>query len=159
GKWSDISCSVKKLAVCERDQVWTLDRVRQALVNGLKQFKLVLEEQQNELNQWRANPVPLGFVYVQLSGQPEPQILWPTVTFTELSYQYVGLFFRAQGDGAAPFGEIQAENAPRINAINVTWGKYETYKREISLPAQGWSDRIFTGRDYGDNKDGLIFRV
>ena len=55
------------------------------------------------------NPVPIGFIYVQLSGQKDPQTLWPNTQWNNVSPNYAGLFFRAEGGNASSFGTIQDE--------------------------------------------------
>lgn len=62
-------------------------------------------------------PVPIGFVYVQLHGQPVPSTIWRAVSWREITSQYAGLFFRAVGGGSASFGNIQAENSPRLATV------------------------------------------
>ena len=55
----------------------------------------------------RDNPVPVGFIYVQLPHQPEPSELWPTVKWTQVTSQYAGRFFRAEGGDSSSFGYSQ----------------------------------------------------
>jgi hypothetical protein len=47
--------------------------------------------------------LPVGFVYFQLKGQPEPQTIF-SGTWENISSQFAGLFFRAEGGNAAAFG-------------------------------------------------------
>ena len=56
---------------------------------------------------------PVGFVYVQFSGQSAPNALWGG-TWQNVSNLYAGLFFRAEGGAAAAFGSSQAEGLPNI---------------------------------------------
>ncbi len=62
--------------------------------------------------------MPFGFIYVQLPNQPEPLELWPTVRWSDITAEYAGLFFRAEGGGSANFGNIQDENSPRLTSVN-----------------------------------------
>jgi len=50
--------------------------------------------------------LPVGFVYFQLRGQPEPAALFAGV-WENISADYAGLFFRVAGGNAAPFGQDQ----------------------------------------------------
>ena len=57
---------------------------------------------------------PVGFVYVQFSGQSAPNALWGG-TWQNVSNLYAGLFFRAEGGAAATFGSKQSEGLPGIS--------------------------------------------
>ena len=58
--------------------------------------KELIESQNNEINILKSNPVPIGFVYVELHGQPRPDALWPNTEWGNISANYSGLFFRAE---------------------------------------------------------------
>lgn len=53
--------------------------------------------------------VPIGFIYVQLSEQQEPHHLWPNMIWSDVSFQYAGLFFRVLGGDSAHFNVTQEE--------------------------------------------------
>ena len=59
------------------------------------------------INQLKQNPVPINFIYVQLSGQSPPNTLWPNTKWENVTKKYAGLFFRAEGAGSETFGKIQ----------------------------------------------------
>ena len=63
--------------------------------------------------------MPVGSVYVRFKGQPAPNTLWGG-TWQNISSQYAGEFFRAEGGDAAPFGQSQAEGLPNITGRFVT---------------------------------------
>lgn len=65
--------------------------------------------------------MPVGSVYVRFKGQPAPNTLWGG-TWQNISSQYAGEFFRAEGGDAAPFGQSQAEGLPNITGRFVSWG-------------------------------------
>ncbi len=67
--------------------------------------------------------VPIGFIYVQYPNQTVPEILWPNTSWTDISSNFAGLFFRALGGGAASFGDTQGENNPRVSQVssNFPW--------------------------------------
>jgi hypothetical protein len=54
--------------------------------------------------------IPIGFIYSQLPGQPEPKTICPTFQWSDKSSQYSGLFFRVLGGNSARFNAIQDEN-------------------------------------------------
>jgi hypothetical protein len=53
--------------------------------------------------------LPIGFIYFQLRGQPEPGALFSGV-WENISPQYAGLFFRIEGGNAAGFGSDQGQS-------------------------------------------------
>jgi hypothetical protein len=53
--------------------------------------------------------LPIGFIYFQLRGQPEPGALFSGV-WENISTQYAGLFFRVEGGNAAGFGSDQGQS-------------------------------------------------
>ena len=61
----------------------------------------------------RPSMMPVGFVYVQYSGQPSPSEIWGG-SWKNISYLFAGLFFRAEGGAAAVFGGTQGDAAPNI---------------------------------------------
>ncbi|CAG2171721.1 unnamed protein product [Oppiella nova] len=65
----------------------------------------------------RANDlVPIGFIYTQHPDQAEPGELWPGYTWADVTGQYAGLFFRAEGGSSLPFnGGAQGEDAPSVD--------------------------------------------
>jgi len=85
-----------------------LSKTNQTLVQTTK----TITQNQNELIEIKQNPVPIGFIYVQLPYEKSPSEVWPTLQWTDMSANYSGVFFRVDGGGAALFGYIQNENAP-----------------------------------------------
>lgn len=57
---------------------------------------------------------PIGFVYIQFQGQSDPNSLFGGGTWQNISSNYAGKFFRAEGGDAAAFGSSQAEGLPNI---------------------------------------------
>ena len=113
-----------------------LDNLKQ---NQTSSFKLI-DAQQKELDNLKQNPVPIGFIYVQLSGQSEPHTLWPQTEWNNISPKYAGLFFRAEGGNADSFGETQSEQARSLQIRN---GQYS----EIGI-ATGFTDNEFQTNPY-----------
>ncbi len=82
-----------------------------------KEFKDYISVSDKKLNDLQQNPVPIGFIYVQLPSQPDPKSLWSMVEWKDVTSDYAGLFFRAEGGRSAVFGEIQPENAPTLSSV------------------------------------------
>ncbi|XP_037032039.1 uncharacterized protein LOC119071278 [Bradysia coprophila] len=132
GRWSVVSCTRRNLFVCEKEQIWTLHQIQRS-------FQKFRKEQLE-------NPVPIGFIYVQLSEQPDPQILWPTVSWEQVTSLYAGLFFRAEGPTSNSFnGGAQEDNSPRLTNADSAILSSET--TSISMVLGGWSGRLTTGDD------------
>ncbi|KAJ6643680.1 hypothetical protein Bhyg_08644, partial [Pseudolycoriella hygida] len=69
----------------------------------------------NQLSVVQSNPVPIGFVYVQYPNRPAPGALWPTVKWQQITSDYAGQFFRAEGQNSKSFtGGVQDGDAPRF---------------------------------------------
>ena len=47
-----------------------------------------------------------------------PHILWPQTEWNNISRNYSGLFFRAEGGGAASFDQIQSEQTRSLQILN-----------------------------------------
>jgi len=134
GKWLDEPCSKKNLVVCQKMQSWSLSRLQKTLLNARKELQDSLEDVRKQLKESqedrkrlnssledvKKNPVPIGFIYVQLPSQPEPKTLWSMVEWKDVTSEYAGLFFRAEGGGSAAFEQIQNENSPRLTAVTAT---------------------------------------
>jgi hypothetical protein len=129
GKWINEPCGRKNLVVCQKMQNWSISSLQKTLLDARKFLTDSLKEEKNErinsfndvkkeLDNLKQNPVPIGFIYVQLPGQPEPNTLWSMVKWKDVTSDYAGLFFRAEGGNSAAFGQIQDENVPRIASAN-----------------------------------------
>ncbi len=67
------------------------------------------------------SPVPIGYVYVQYPDMPVPWTLWPSVSWLQITSNYAGLFFRAEGGNSNAFDSgIQAASSPRITRMEFT---------------------------------------
>lgn len=62
--------------------------------------------------------LPIGFIYVQLPNQTAPNETWNWMEWEDVTSQYAGLFFRAEGENAAPFGEVQEADSPKLVAMD-----------------------------------------
>ena len=133
GKWSDVVCSKDNLVVCQKTQKWTFDQMQKILTNVMK------------------NPVPIDFIYVQLPHQKEPVEIWPWMIWENVSKNYSGVFFRVEGDEAAPFGQIQMANTTRIGKISGVNRNAEVERNlavgyhNTTVPLHGQSKWFFSG--------------
>jgi hypothetical protein len=131
----------------------------EAIINSQQS---TISSQQSTINNLKQNPVPIGFIYVQLSGQPEPEILWSMVEWADVSSDYAGLFFRTVGGGSAVFGQTQNENSPRVvEVLNQRNGTIPQSPYSVGLTSDSWSNAIYTG-DFSRTRIDLFslkFRV
>ncbi|CAG7729524.1 unnamed protein product, partial [Allacma fusca] len=105
-----------------QDHVTSLEQWRlemNAVIDALRRESTGLKNQVAQLTQSLGNAQnpPSGFIYVQLPGQVDPNILWPTARWYDISQTYAGLFFRVLGGNSGHFGSLQYENTPRIDRI------------------------------------------
>jgi hypothetical protein len=99
----------------------------------------------------KKNPVPIGFIYVQLPKEESPAEIWPWMTWNDVSSAYAGVFFRVIGEEAASFGQVQQDNAPRLVEFNSNFAANVNFSSQISqwnqtIPKGEWSDWGFIGR-------------
>jgi len=139
GKWIDEPCKKNNLIVCQKMQTWTLTQMQKSFL------------------ELRKNPVPIGFIYVQLPGQPEPKSLWPQVKWAEVSEEYAGLFFRSVGGTSAQFGETQEEDFKSFSVYYCNGCGATNYN--VDVPKNGqWSDKFLSGHSTGGATDYMTFR-
>ncbi|KAG4069888.1 hypothetical protein HA402_009595 [Bradysia odoriphaga] len=174
-EWVDIACVIANWFICQKLQMWSPTNVQEALLNlrrelrdsaysvsnEITDMKQQLEVAQTELTYLQANPVPIGFIYVQLSNQPHPSTLWPTVQWTQITSQYAGLFFRAEGGTSAQFGQTQTESSPRLTNVRGRIAmSAATATASITVPATGFaSPNLSVGATGANNHWGMSFTV
>ncbi|CAG2103000.1 unnamed protein product [Medioppia subpectinata] len=108
GKWEDMSCAKKNAYLCKRFVAWSSQQMERLIRENSIQIALLQD-----------CPLPVGFIYVQLPGQAEPNTLWPKSTWSDVTATYAGQFFRAEGGGSLAFGAgVQSEDAPRLTDID-----------------------------------------
>jgi hypothetical protein len=139
GKWSDVLCDKKNLVVCQKRQTWSLSRLQEILLDV------------------KLNPVPIGFIYVQLPNEKSPTEIWPWMTWKDITSAYAGLFFRAEGGNSVTFGNIQEENSPRLSKVQ----NFNGYERTNSTDIQpgNWSPHIYSGGNSNGTLQSLAFFV
>ncbi|KAH9388471.1 hypothetical protein TYRP_023440 [Tyrophagus putrescentiae] len=85
--WSNENCSSPNAVFCTRPQHWSLEKV-QEVVEALQGT--------GDIETLNKNPVPLGFIYVQLPKEKSPQEIWASagLTWTDISASFNSTFFR-----------------------------------------------------------------
>jgi hypothetical protein len=165
GDWKDVPCQRSNYVLCETLQTWAINELQAAVLSlrlelaasnsKIEDQKTKIENHQSKIENLQKNPVPIGFIYVQLPNKPAPQDIWREVAWTQRTSQYAGLFFRAEGGASAAFETNQSQSSPRIT--NVARAEYQTVE-PISLPLGAYSHYIFTGNSGGNNVNvGLAF--
>jgi len=143
GEWIDVACSKLNIVVCETPTTVTLQELHE----------MVLEI--------KSNPVPSGFIYVQLPDKPSPVTLWPSLVWQNVTHEYEGLFFRAAGGASAGFGEVQDESSPRLESIHAEISD-EVLPSDITVPSDGSpSPLVFAGyfTDPPARHEGMSFQL
>jgi hypothetical protein len=171
GKWANVPCLKKALIVCQKMQNLTLNQLtdlvmnlkkdlefeRKISENNRKESEKAVNELKSSLDNLNKNLFPIGFIYVQLPDQKDPNEIWATMKWTDISTQYANVFFRVFGDKTEAFGKIQDENISMISKIQSKFGNDPSVRNnghsyyDISCPKSDWSDWIFTGFNEGKN--------
>jgi hypothetical protein len=138
GLWKDVPCNKRNLVVCQKGATLSIPEIQAAL------FEL------------KNNPVPVGFIYTQLPNKPSPQTIWPNLVWKNVTSEYAGLFFRAEGGTAGEFGEEQGESTKRLRYVSNTYrsGEIGDWGNE-ELVAGQWTSYRNTGR-YGTNSGSVL---
>ncbi|CAG2169334.1 unnamed protein product, partial [Oppiella nova] len=123
-------------------------------MNHDQQQNLLIENLQLSVKNLTNDLVPIGFIYTQYPNQVEPAEKWPRYSWEEVTVEYSGQFFRAEGGDSLEFnGGFQEDNSPRLVAAERFWkGNFSNlpdsivhYKPVIELTPGEWSPRIYTG--------------
>lgn len=105
-----------------------------------------------EFDQLKANSdsIPIGFIYFELPFQSTPHQIWPKYQWSYVTSRYSNLFFRAEGNETAFFGQVQRESLPSLG-ISVTKSQAINsmiYPYNVQLSPGKSTLSIFTGGDY-----------
>ena len=60
---------------------------------------------------------PIGFVYIRFPGMDDPNTLFPGTTWENISSNFAGAFFRAEGGNASTFGSGLQTCATAVNGL------------------------------------------
>lgn len=92
---------------------------------------------------------PIGEVYVQYPNQKTPNELWGQFsTWTEITSDYAGLFFRAEGGNSAAFGTNQAEGLPNLTGDLVSNNTYSGTPYSTGGPSGVFRAKSISGTQY-----------
>jgi hypothetical protein len=80
------------------------EQINKAVLDLLKKINDLQDTFRNDL-------LPIGFEYDQKPSMKSPQDLWPWATWKDISADYAGCFFRAEGGNALGFGAGKQNNA------------------------------------------------
>jgi len=132
GKWVDEPCTKSNLVVCQNGQRWSREHMQQMILD------------------LRQNILPIGYIHVQLPGQPEPKTLWPKMDWENVSPAYAGLFFRTEGGNSNKFNDkIQEGDSPRLVMVDSHYdNKNWTQWASIITPGV-YSNDVYTGTNGG----------
>jgi Lectin C-type domain len=144
GKWVDEPCMKKNVVLCQKMKSISVSRLHELFLDLKK------------------NLIPIGFIYVQLPKEKSPTSIWSWMTWKDVTSDYAGLFFRAEGGEAATFGQVQQDNAPRLVEVNTQLIRFiksnQTNWWNNTIPRGGWSNWVFNGGNSGEEVD-MRFQV
>lgn len=145
GKWTDFSCNKKNLIFCQKSQQWTFQDLKENFLQSKKEIQDTSFDTIKKLDILQQNPVPIGFIYVQMPSQAAPKTLWPLVEWKDVTSEYAGLFFRAEGGNSEAFGKLQSDNTPRITDVETKMNSSMLHRFENKYLDYGWSTYFYTG--------------
>lgn len=68
---------------------------------------LAINHMRDRINETLDKVIPIGFIYTQLPFQKSPEIIWPWALWEQITSNYSGHFFRAEGGRSNEFGVPQ----------------------------------------------------
>ena len=102
-----------------------------------------------DISSLKDSSMPIGFLYIEIPNQSSPEQLWPSLQWTDVTTQYAGLFFRAEGGDSSSFGDIQEDNTRRLKFVE-TSRYYSTGSKETKVGS--WTD-MYRVDDVSDKVD------
>ena len=73
GKWINAACKKRNIVVCQKMQDWSLTRLQKEFLNMKQGYELKFTKLKNSTIQIQNNPVPIGFIYIQLPNHHQIQ--------------------------------------------------------------------------------------
>lgn len=64
---------------------------------------------------------PVGFVYIQFPNKQSPSTIYPSYTWTNITDQYAGAFFRFEGGNASTFESGLQDDATATTGLNTSF--------------------------------------
>jgi hypothetical protein len=153
GKWLDESCKRTALIVCQKQQELNFNLLAESIQKMEKTIEIVKNKtdiQEKELSSIKASVIPLGFLYTQFPNQSKPEDLWPNTKWSEITSQYSGLFFRAEGAGSEPFGKIQLANQSIISDSHLQGVHYYPEDKPVEMKSTTLIKEHWTNIDTGN---------
>ncbi|CAG2100299.1 unnamed protein product [Medioppia subpectinata] len=143
GKWQDVNCAKKNAYMCKRVVMWSDQRTERLIRDNRRMIdKWVARMTQNEAE----CHLPVGFIYVQLPNQVEPNVLCPKSTWSDVTTEYASngdknshpsfhdqfLKFMVQAGEVRPRNQALSDNLIFITSI-IAGTKY-TLQNNILFP-------------------------
>ncbi|OXA37571.1 macrophage mannose receptor 1 [Folsomia candida] len=125
GLWRDVPCTKRNVVVCEKKPMLTVPELQDIVFN------------------LRDNPVER----VQLPDRPSPQELWPNLIWRNVTGEFAGLFFRAEGGTSDSFGTVQEQSDNHLVQVELSYHPGNGFNPPdvITVPASGYSDYVEAG--------------
>ena len=100
----------------------------------------------------------MGFIYTQLPDQAPPTLIWPKFAWTDITSNYAGLFFRAEGGNSSDFGTLQGEQSPRLIQVHKYPNQSDLWGDVIvNLEPGVESKKVYTGGNTGNDVSMSFF--
>ena len=154
GQWLDENCEKNNAVLCEKIQPWSNAKIQSVLVETKRQL---INEMNEKFKEMQRGAIPIGFIYFQLANQSEPRKLWPNTEWKSVTSQYSGLFFRAEGQDSASFGQIQEQQTQSFEVESEKYVGKQDSLGPIKIEASFNALPIWTGNrpDAGGKSLGL----
>ena len=106
----------------------------------------IIDTQQELISSLEQGQMLFGVLYTQLPEQTPPQELWPHMNWLDITSEYSGLFFSAEGSSAQFFDQIEQANQSWISSIyksSTGWsGTYSHVRTYFQLQPDQWSQEL-----------------
>jgi len=99
-------------------------------------------------NEERAAP-PVGFVYIRFPGMDDPNTLFPGTTWENISSQYPGAFFRAEGGNASAFGSGLQTCLTAVNGLSASSSSSGAHSHTYQLYTTTSTSTAYIGKSTG----------
>ena len=87
-----------------------VDKEMTDLCEEVRKLHKITDENTVRIKNFKENPVPFGFIYIQMPNQLDPQILFRRLHWENVSHRLAGLYFRVEGKGDPPAVRGQEEH-------------------------------------------------
>jgi hypothetical protein len=121
-------------------QTWSLSHLQKIVLNTIK------------------NPFPIGFIYVQLPNEKSPTEIWSWMIWKDVTSDYAGLFFRAEGGDAAAFEKIQEQYSPKLTEVQTYHNETPAVGGNVLIKPGEWSENIYSGSHGGGPDQHYVMR-